>query len=198
MKKGIELIILPIIAFVVYTKPSVLVEFSGTVIGKLVMVAIVMAAASRNPLYGVVSASLMVFLLESNYEEGFVPDVTKIVKDAMEKQDVEDSVDSITKVDEEVDEEVDEDADVKASEEPIKEENKEADDDDKDVDEDVSDEVTEDVGEDAKNDMSTSETEPFISGLLSKIGITGGNERIDVERQLLQGKCSNDELSKMY
>ncbi len=180
MKKGIELIILPIVAFVVYAKPSVLVKFSGTVVGKLLMVATVIATASRNPLYGVVAASLMVFLLESHYEEGFVPDVTKIVKDAIEKQNAEDAVDSLEKDDEDVDE----DAEDKDSEEPIEEQDDEAD---------------EEVSDEAKNDDDAeSETEPFISGLLSKIGITGGNERIDVERQLLQGKCSNDELSKMH
>jgi hypothetical protein len=73
-------------------------------------------------------------------------------------------------------------------------------------DEDVALEEDDDVALEEDDDVALEEdvevggdgTEPFLSGLLSKLGITSSNERIDTERNLQQGKCSNEELSKMH
>ena len=167
MKKGIELIVIPIIAFIILTKPRSLVNFSRTMLGKVVMVLVVIGAASRNQVYGLIAATAMVLILENKYEgmlDGAEAD-TEVVENENENEN-----DDAAVVDEE---------EVAEEEEEVAEEEEE--------------EVAEEevaVGDDS--------TEPFLSGLLSKVGITSSNERIDTERNLQQGKCSNEELSKMH
>ena len=167
MKKGIELIVIPIIAFIILTKPRSLVNFSRTMLGKVAMVLLVIGAASRNQVYGLIAATAMVLILENKYEGMAVSDTDAVDNEVpvVDKQEV-------ALEEEEV---AGEEAEDEAEEVAVEEAEDEA-------------EVV--VGNDG--------TETFLSGLLSKVGITSSNERIDTERNLQQGKCSNEELSKMH
>ena len=169
MIKGIELLLLPIIAFVVYTKPRVLVEFSGSVLGKVMMVLIVIGAASHKQLYGIIAATAMILILENNYEGFDVANISKLLSDSQSK-----GANGAEEVDvEEV-----------GAEEVVAEEV-------------GAEEVgAEEVG--AEEVEAGTKKDGFIGAMLSKIGITSSNERIDTERNLQQGKCSNEEFTKMY
>jgi hypothetical protein len=160
MMKGIEFIVLPIIAFIIYTRPRSLVKFSGSILGKIVMIIAVIGAASHNKLYGIIAATAMVLILENNYEGFEVSDISNIIRGSGEKDEDDDAS-------KDADAEADADADAEAD----------ADD-------------AEEVDAEGK--------ETFIGSLLSNIGITSSNERIDKERKLQQGKCSNEEFTKMY
>ena len=169
MIKGIELLLLPIIAFVVYTKPRVLVEFSGSVLGKVMMVLIVIGAASHKQLYGIIAATAMILILENNYEGFDVANISKLLSDSQSK--------GANGAEEVVAEEVD-------AEEVVAEEV------------DAEEVGAEEVG--AEEVEAGTKKDGFIGAMLSKIGITSSNERIDTERNLQQGKCSNEEFTKMY
>ena len=78
--KGIEFIVLPIIAFIVYTRPRSLVKFSGSILGKILMIIAVIGAASHNKLYGIIAATAMVLILENNYEGFEVSDISNIIR----------------------------------------------------------------------------------------------------------------------
>ena len=179
MIKGIELLLLPIIAFVVYTKPRVLVEFSGSVLGKVMMVLIVIGAASHKQLYGIIAATAMILILENNYEGFDVANISKLLSDSQSK-----GANGAEEVDvEEVG------AEEVVAEEVVAEE--------VDVEEVDAEEVgAEEVG--AEEVEAGTKKDGFIGAMLSKIGITSSNERIDTERNLQQGKCSNEEFTKMY
>ena len=166
MMKGIELVLVPILAFIALTKPNGLVSFSGSVLGKLVLVLVVIGAASRNLVLGLIAAAIMVVLLENKYEGyGNIKQLKDMLMDIEEKEDSDNDENNGVEAEEE------EAEDEKAEEEEEKEE------------------AQDEKGEDGE--------EPFLSGVLSKIGITSSNERIDTERKLQQGKCSNQELGKM-
>ena len=171
MKKGIELIGIPIIAFIILTKPRSLVNFSRTMLGKVAMVLLVIGAASRNQVYGLIAATAMVLILENKYEGMAVSDTDAVDNEVpvVDKQEV------ALEEEEVAGEEAEDEAEDEAEEVAVEEAEDEA-------------EVV--VGNDG--------TETFLSGLLSKVGITSSNERIDTERNLQQGKCSNEELSKMH
>ena len=174
MKKGIELIVIPIIAFIILTKPRSLVNFSRTMLGKVAMVLLVIGAASRNQVYGLIAATAMVLILENKYEgmAGSGTDAVDNEVPVVDKQEVALEAEEVAG----------EEADV-AGEEA----------------EDEAEEVAVEEAEDeAEVVVGNDGTETFLSGLLSKVGITSSNERIDTERNLLQGKCSNEELSKMH
>ena len=159
--EGIEILLLPIVAFlvfVVYTKSRVLVEFRGSILEKALMVVIVIGAACRNQLYGIIAATAMVVILENNYEGFDVADISKLLS-VNESKGVGDDT---TTDSEEV------------------------------VSEDAEEVVAED---DAEKDVVN---DGFIGSMLSNIGITSSNERIDRERTLQQGKCSNEEFTKIY
>ena len=189
MIKGIELLLLPIIAFVVYTKPRVLVEFSGSVLGKVMMVLIVIGAASHKQLYGIIAATAMILILENNYEGFDVANISKLLSDSQSKgaNGAEEVVAEEVVAEEVVAEEVD-------AEEVVAEE--------VDAEEVGAEEVgAEEVGAeevDAEEVGAGTKKDGFIGAMLSKIGITSSNERIDTERNLQQGKCSNEEFTKMY
>jgi DNA-binding transcriptional MerR regulator len=178
MKKGIELLIVPIIAFVALTRPKSLVKFSGSMLGKLTLVILVIGAAMCGPIYGLIAAGLMVIILEEKYE-GYVniDGLKEVLKNTEDEND---------DVSEEIENELQEEK------EDVEKEDVEN--------EDVENEDVENEEEDMKEDGDINESEDgdtFVSGLLSKIGITSSNERIDTERKLQQGKCSNQELGKM-
>lgn len=164
MMKGIELVLVPILAFIALTKPNGLVSFSGSVLGKLVLVLVVIGAASRNLVLGLIAAAIMVVILENKYEGyGNIEELKEMLMNSVEKEDSDNDENNGVEAEEETEEETQEEAEEK--------------------------EVQNEKGEDKE--------EPFLSGVLSKIGITSSNERIDTERKLQQGKCSNQELGKM-
>ena len=193
--EGIEILLLPIVAFlvfVVYTKSRVLVEFRGSILEKALMVVIVIGAACRNQLYGIIAATAMVVILENNYEGFDVADISKLLS-VNESKGVGDDT---TTDSEEV---VSEDAEEVVSEEVVAEDAEEV------VSEDAEEVVSEEVvSEDAEEVVAEDDAEKdvvndgFIGSMLSNIGITSSNERIDRERTLQQGKCSNEEFTKIY
>ena len=172
MKKGVELLVVPIIAFIALSNPRGLVEFSGSMLGKLTLVLLVISAAKRSPLYGLIAAAFLVIILEQKYE-GYV-NIDQL-KDVLKNTEDE------------------KDASEEASDEPANAEAEEV-----EAEEVEEEEVEEEEVEEKDDEINEAEDgDTFVSGLLSKIGITSSNERIDTERKLQQGKCSNQELGKM-
>jgi hypothetical protein len=195
MMKGIEFIVLPIIAFIIYTRPRSLVKFSGSILGKIVMIIAVIGAASHNKLYGIIAATAMVLILENNYEGFEVSDISNIIRgsgakgeddDASKDADAEADADADAEADADADAEADADADADADVEEV------------DADADVEEVDADDADADDAEEVDAEGKETFIGSLLSNIGITSSNERIDKERKLQQGKCSNEEFTKMY
>ena len=196
MMKGIEFIVLPIIAFIVYTRPRSLVKFSGSILGKILMIIAVIGAASHNKLYGIIAATAMVLILENNYEGFEVSDISNIIRGSGEKDEDDDaSKDADAEADADADAEADADADAEAdadADADVEEVDADADADDADADD------ADDADADDAEEVDAEGKETFIGSLLSNIGITSSNERIDKERKLQQGKCSNEEFTKMY
>ena len=195
--KGIEFIVLPIIAFIVYTRPRSLVKFSGSILGKILMIIAVIGAASHNKLYGIIAATAMVLILENNYEGFDVSDISNIIRGSGAKGEDDDaSKDADAEADADADAEADADADADVEEDDADADDADADADDADADADDAD--ADDADADDAEEVDAEGKETFIGSLLSNIGITSSNERIDKERKLQQGKCSNEEFTKMY
>lgn len=79
MKDQTEIIVLVVVLVLIYTRPSALVRFSSTFIGKLILLAAVVLSSLVSPLSGLLIATLMVLYTEQNYEgfkEGFTDEVT--------------------------------------------------------------------------------------------------------------------------
>lgn len=75
MKDQTEIIVLVVVLVLIYTRPSALVRFSSTFIGKLILLAAVVIASLVSPLSGLLIATLMVLYTEQNYE-GFSEGLT--------------------------------------------------------------------------------------------------------------------------
>lgn len=75
MKDQTEIIVLVVVLVLIYTRPSALVRFSSTFIGKLILLAAVVLSSLVSPLLGLLIATLMVLYTEQNYE-GFVEGMT--------------------------------------------------------------------------------------------------------------------------
>ena len=76
MKMNTEIITLVIVLVLLYTRPSALVRFSNTLLGKVLFVGAVIIASLVNPLAGLFFATLMIVLMEQSYEgfkEGNTP-----------------------------------------------------------------------------------------------------------------------------
>ena len=76
MKMNTEIITIVIVLVLLYTRPSVLVRFSNTLLGKVLFVGAVIIASLVNPLAGLFFATLMIVLMEQSYEgfkEGNTP-----------------------------------------------------------------------------------------------------------------------------
>lgn len=176
MKKGVEFILLPIIAFVIYTKPRALVKFSGTFLGKLVMLVLVATASLHNPMYGIVAATLMVLTLECGYE-------------VMEGLDVnEDTAADALKT-------LIDDAVVDASDDAEEGDDEEGDADDEQLLEHEDGEQTDQApGDQAPADQAPADQEDGVEPF-SRFANSCVNDRIDVDEQL-RSKDSNDEYSK--
>ena len=79
MKEQTEIIVLVVVLVLIYTRPSALVRFSSTFIGKLILLVAVVIASLVSPLSGLLIATLMVLYTEQNYEgfsEGFTDGIT--------------------------------------------------------------------------------------------------------------------------
>ena len=68
MKMKIEIITLVIVLVLLYTRPSALVRFSNTLLGKVLFVGAVIIASLVSPLAGLFFATLMIILMEQSYE----------------------------------------------------------------------------------------------------------------------------------
>ena len=68
MKGQTEIIVLVVVLVLIYTRPSALVRFSSTFIGKLILLAAVVLSSLVSPLLGLLIATLMVLYTEQNYE----------------------------------------------------------------------------------------------------------------------------------
>lgn len=68
MKMKTEIITLVIVLVLLYTRPSALVRFSNTLLGKVLFVGAVIIASLLNPLAGLFFATLMIILMEQSYE----------------------------------------------------------------------------------------------------------------------------------
>ena len=81
MKDQTEIIVLVVVLVLIYTRPSALVRFSSTFIGKLILLVAVVIASLVSPLSGLLIATLMVLYTEQNYEgfsEGFTDGITNL------------------------------------------------------------------------------------------------------------------------
>lgn len=63
-----EIMTLVIVVILLYTRPSALVRFSNTLLGKVLFVGAVIIASLINPLAGLFFATLMIILMEQSYE----------------------------------------------------------------------------------------------------------------------------------
>ena len=80
MKMKTEIITLVIVLVLLYTRPSALVRFSNTLLGKVLFVGAIIVASLVSPLAGLFFATLMIILMEQSYE-GFkegLDDITPI------------------------------------------------------------------------------------------------------------------------
>ena len=68
MKMKTEIITLVIVLVLLYTRPSALVRFSNTLLGKVLFVGAVIIASLVSPLAGLFFATLMIILMEQSYE----------------------------------------------------------------------------------------------------------------------------------
>ena len=193
--KGIEFILLPIIAFIVYTRPRSLVKFSGSILGKILMIIVVIGAASHNQLYGIIAATAMILILENNYEGFEVADISNILGGSDDEDDDASKDAEKTKTDAD---EADADADADEADADGDAEEADAEEGDSDGDADAEEGDAEEGDAEEGDAEDADGKEAFIGSLLSKIGITSSNERIDKERKLQQGKCSNEEFTKLY
>ena len=82
MKDKTEIIVLVVVLVLIYTRPSSLVRFSSTFLGKLILLVTVVVASLISPLSGLLIATLMVLYTEQNYEgfkEGFLDGSTSLI-----------------------------------------------------------------------------------------------------------------------
>ena len=68
MNQMTDMIVLVVVTFLLYTRPMVLVNFSNTGLGKLILLLIVVATALHSTVSGLLVATLLVLFLEYNYE----------------------------------------------------------------------------------------------------------------------------------
>ena len=68
MKMKTEIITLVIVLVLLYTRPSALVRFSNTLLGKVLFVGAIIVASLVSPLAGLFFATLMIILMEQSYE----------------------------------------------------------------------------------------------------------------------------------
>lgn len=180
MKFKMELLILPIVLLFIYFRPTFLVNFSSTFLGKVLMLGLIVLATLKNKWYGVSAAVLSIIITEMGMIEG-MDDMggDDMGGDDMDDMDMDEKAIMASMDEMNGDEGGGADADdMDASDEMMDSEDTSADDM-------VSDDAVEETG---GEDMS-GDQEPF--SLINNFGITGGNERLYMDEKL-RAKSSND------
>ena len=192
MKFKMELLILPIVLLFIYFRPTFLVNFSSTFLGKLLMLGLIILATLKNKWYGVSAAVLSIIITEMGMIEGM---------DHMGGDDMGgDDMGGDDMGDDDMDDmDMDEKAIMSSMDEMNGDEGGGADADADDMDasdemmdsEDTStnDMVSDDAVEETSGGDMPGDEEPFT--LINNFGITGGNERLYMDEKL-RAKSSND------
>ena len=192
MKFKMELLILPIVLLFIYFRPTFLVNFSSTFLGKLLMLGLIILATLKNKWYGVSAAVLSIIITEMGMIEGM---------DHMGGDDMGgDDMGGDDMGDDDMDDmDMDEKAIMSSMDEMNGDEGGGADADADDMDasdemmdyEDTStnDMVSDDAIEETGGEDMPGDEEPF--SLINNFGITGGNERLYMDEKL-RAKSSND------
>ena len=185
MKFKMELLILPIVLLFIYFRPTFLVNFSSTFLGKLLMLGLIVLATLKNKWYGVSAAVLSIIITEMGMIEG----MDHMGGDDMGGDDMGD--DDIDDMD------MDDKAIMASMDEMNGDEDGGADADDMDASDEMMDSedtstndmVSDDAVEETSGEDMPGDEEPFT--LINNFGITGGNERLYMDEKL-RAKSSND------
>jgi hypothetical protein len=88
MKQHIDMIVMLVVAFLLFTKPTVLVNFANSIVGKLVLVGSMLFALRHSTLSGIFIALLFVLLMEEVIEglSTIVPTTNQDTINAAEKE----------------------------------------------------------------------------------------------------------------
>lgn len=185
MKFKMELLILPIVLLFIYFRPTFLVNFSSTFLGKLLMLGLIVLATLKNKWYGVSAAVLSIIITEMGMIEG----MDDMGGDDMGGDDMGgDDMDDM---------DMDEKAIMASMDEMNGDEGGGADADDMDASDEMMDSedtstndmVSDDAVEETSGGDMPGDEEPFT--LINNFGITGGNERLYMDEKL-RAKSSND------
>ena len=190
MKFKMELLILPIVLLFIYFRPTFLVNFSSTFLGKLLMLGLIVLATLKNKWYGVSAAVLSIIITEMGMIEG----MDHMGGDDMGGDDMggdDMGGDDIDDMD------MDEKAIMASMDEMNGDEGGGADADDMDPSDEMMDSedtpandmVSDDAVEETSGEDMPGDEEPFT--LINNFGITGGNERLYMDEKL-RAKSSND------
>lgn len=190
MKFKMELLILPIVLLFIYFRPTFLVNFSSTFLGKLLMLGLIVLATLKNKWYGVSAAVLIIIITEMGMIEG-MDDMggDDMGGDGMGGDDM--GGDDIDDMD------MDEKAIMASMDEMNGDEGGGADAGDMDASDEMMDSedtstndmVSDDAVEETSGGDMPGDEEPFT--LINNFGITGGNERLYMDEKL-RAKSSND------
>jgi len=190
MKFKMELLILPIVLLFIYFRPTFLVNFSSTFLGKLLMLGLIVLATLKNKWYGVSAAVLSIIITEMGMIEGM---------DDMGGDDMggDDMGGDDMGGDDMDDMDMDEKAIMASMDEMNGDEGGGADADDMDASDEMMDSedtstndmVSDDAVDETGGEDMSGDQEPF--SLINNFGITGGNERLYMDEKL-RAKSSND------
>ena len=195
MKFKMELLILPIVLLFIYFRPTFLVNFSSTFLGKLLMLGLIVLATLKNKWYGVSAAVLSIIITEMGMIEG----MDDMGGDDMGGDDMggDDMGGDDMGGDDMDDMDMDEKAIMASMDEMNGDEGGGADADDMvasdemmdSEDTSTNDMVSDDAVEETGGEDMSGDQEPF--SLINNFGITGGNERLYMDEKL-RAKSSND------
>ena len=194
MKFKMELLILPIVLLFIYFRPTFLVNFSSTFLGKLLMLILLILATLKNKWYGVSVAVLIIIITELGVIEGY--DDRNNMGDDM-------GDDMVDNIDDDMGDDMEQDM-----------EQDMVDDIGDDMGDDMGDGMGDDMGDDTitgldetvgadtgdavtgdavTSDAVTSDAETGADGAftLMNFGVTGGNERLYIDEKL-RPKNSNE------
>jgi hypothetical protein len=195
MKFKMELLILPIVLLFIYFRPTFLVNFSSTFLGKLLMLGLIVLATLKNKWYGVSAAVLSIIITEMGMIEG----MDDMGGDDMGGDDMggDDMGGDDMGGDDMDDMDMDEKAIMASMDEMNGDEGGGADADDMDASDEMMDSedtstndmVSDDAVDETGGEDMSGDQEPF--SLINNFGITGGNERLYMDEKL-RAKSSND------
>ena len=170
MKFKMELLILPIVLLFIYFRPTFLVNFSSTILGKLLMLGLIVLATLKNKWYGVSAAILSIIITEMGMIEG----MDDMGGDDMGGDDMDMTDKGILASMDEMN--LDEQGGDEGGEQGG----------DMGMENDM---VSDDAIEETSDEDMSGEKESF--SLINNFGITGGNERLYMDEKL-RAKSSND------